>query len=110
MGIVDGSLAPGPRGQYPRKIQFIEKPGVQDEGGRHVAKRSFDPRVAYTGVKVQVRALVRIVNIFDPFATRGGGSIPGVNSFHRASGGKSAQETWPGAPSTGEAVKIQGRD
>ena len=37
----------GPRGQYSWKIRFIEIPGVQDEGYRHVAKRSSDPRVAY---------------------------------------------------------------
>ena len=29
---------PGPRGQYSGKIRFIEKPGVQNEEGRHVAK------------------------------------------------------------------------
>ena len=34
------------------------KSGVQDYGGRHVPKRSFDPRVAYPEVKVQVRDLV----------------------------------------------------
>ena len=34
---------PGPRSLYSGKIRFIEKPGVQDEGGRHVAKRSSDP-------------------------------------------------------------------
>ena len=34
---------PGPRGLYSGKIRFIEKPGVQGEGGRHVAKRSSDP-------------------------------------------------------------------
>ena len=32
-------------------------------GGRHVAKRSSDPRVAYPKVKVQVRDLVRVVCI-----------------------------------------------
>ena len=37
----------GPRGQYSGKIGFIEKPGVQYEGARHMAKRSSDPRVAY---------------------------------------------------------------
>ena len=35
---------PGPWGQYSGKICFIEKRGVQDEGGRHVAKYSSDPR------------------------------------------------------------------
>ena len=63
--------APGPRGQYSGKIRFIEKPGVQDEGGRHVAKRSSDPRVAYPEVNVQVRGLVRVVGIVAPFAPRG---------------------------------------
>ena len=53
---------PGPLGQYSVKICFIEKPGVQDKGGgRHVAKRSSDPRVAYPEVNVQVRDLVRVV-------------------------------------------------
>ena len=33
---------PGPRGQYSGNIRFIENPGIQDEGGRHVAKRSSD--------------------------------------------------------------------
>ena len=58
MGIVEGSC--GPRGQYSRKIRFIEKPGVQSEGCRHLAKRSSDPRVAYPEVNVQVRDLVRV--------------------------------------------------
>ena len=57
---------PGPLGQYSVKICFIEKPGVQDKGagrggGRHVAKRSSDPRVAYPEVNVQVRDIVRVV-------------------------------------------------
>ena len=34
---------PGTRGQYSGKISFIEKHGIQDEGVRHVAKRSSDP-------------------------------------------------------------------
>ena len=47
MGIVEGSC-----GQYSVKIRFIEKYGVQDEGGRHVAKYSSDPRQAYPEVKL----------------------------------------------------------
>ena len=43
---------------------------MQDEGGRHVAKRSSDPRVTYHEVKVQVRDLVRVVDIVAPFAPR----------------------------------------
>ena len=57
---------PVPRGQYSGNISFIEKPVVQDYGGRHVAKRCSDPRVAYPDVKVQVRDLVRIVCIVAP--------------------------------------------
>ena len=64
-------MVPDPRGQYSGKIRFIEKTGVQDEGGRHVAKRSSDPRVAYPEVIVQVRDLVRGVSIVAPFAPRG---------------------------------------
>ena len=60
-----------PAGQYSGKIRFIEKPMVQDEGGRHEAKRSSDPRVPYPEVNVQVRDLVRVVDIVAPFAGRG---------------------------------------
>ena len=62
---------PGPAGQYSGKIRFIEKPGIQDEGGRHVDKRISDPRVAQPEVKVQVRDLVRVLGIVAPFAPRG---------------------------------------
>ena len=60
-----------PRGQYSGKFRFIEKPGVQDEGGRHVAKRSSDPRVAYSEVNVLARDLVRGMGIAALFALRG---------------------------------------
>ena len=33
---------PGTRCQYSGIIRFIDKPGVQDDMGRHVAKRSSD--------------------------------------------------------------------
>ena len=65
---------PGPRGQYWGKIRFIEKPGVQDEGGRHMFKRSSDPRAAYPEVKLQVRDPVRVVSIVAPFAPLGAGT------------------------------------
>ena len=58
-------------GPYSGKIRFIEKHGVQDEGARHVSKRSSDPRVAYPEVNVQVRDLVRVVGIVALFAPRG---------------------------------------
>ena len=37
---------PEPRGQFSKKTRFIEKHGVQNEGGRHVSKHSFDPSPA----------------------------------------------------------------
>ena len=61
---------PGPAGQYSGKIRFIEKPGVEDEVGRHVVNRSSDPR-AHPDVKVQVRDLVWVVGIVAPFAPMG---------------------------------------
>ena len=61
---------PGHVGQYSGKIHFIEKPGVEDEGGRHVVKGSSDPR-AHPDVKVQVRDLVWVVGIVAPFAPMG---------------------------------------
>ena len=67
-------LVPGPWGQYSGKIRLIEKPGIQDEGGRHVAKRSSDPRQAYPEDKLQGRDLVRVVDIVDTFAPLGVGS------------------------------------
>ena len=39
--------------------------------GRHVAKRSSDPRQAYPEVKLQRRDLVRVVGIVAHFATLG---------------------------------------
>ena len=72
MGIVEGFCGYRARGVSIRgKIRFIEKPGVQDEGGLYVAKHSSDPRVAYPEVNVQVRDLARVVGIVAPFAPRG---------------------------------------
>ena len=61
----------GRAGQYSGKIRFIEKPEVEDEGGRHVVKRSSDPRVAHPDVKLQVRDLVPFVGIVAPFSPMG---------------------------------------
>ena len=73
-------------------------------GGRHVTKRSSDPRVAYPEVKIQVhvRDLVRVVDIVVPFAPRG--SIFGENLFCRYQGDKWALHA------TEETGKIQERD
>ena len=65
---------PGPWGQYSGKIHFIEKYGVQDEGGRHVAKYSSDPRQASPEVKLQGRDLVRVLGIVAPFKPMGVGT------------------------------------
>ena len=62
---------PGPASQNSGKIRFIKKPGIEDEGGRHVVKRSSDPLVDHPDVKVQVRDLVRVVGIVAPFAAMG---------------------------------------
>ena len=40
-------------------------------GGRHMAKRNSDPRVAYPEVKHQVRDMVRVAGIVAPFAPVG---------------------------------------
>ena len=66
------------------------KHGVQDEGGRHVAKGSSDSRVAYSEVKVQVRDLVRVVGNVAVFAQRG--VLIRGKSFFRAPGGKWVQK------------------
>ena len=77
---------PCPRGQYSRKIRFIEKYGVQDEGGRHVAEYSSDPRQAYPEVKFQARDLVRVVDIVAPLCPDGG-RYPGKIRFIEPQGG-----------------------
>ena len=65
---------PGPWGQYSGKIRFVKKHGVQDEVGRHVDKRSSDPRQAYPEVKLQGRELVRVVGFVAPFIPLGTGT------------------------------------
>ena len=87
---------PGPRGLFSGKLHCIEKPGVQDLGNRHVAKRSSDQRVAYHDVNVQVRNLVRDMSIVAHFAPRG--SVFGEHLFYRAPGGKLAQKTCAWCP------------
>ena len=71
-------------------------------GGRHFTKRSSDPRVAYTGIKVQVRDLVQIMGIVDPFASRG--SVPGKIRFIEPQA-----INVPGAPSSGTPRENQAK-
>ena len=99
---------PGPRGQYSGNIRFIEKHGVQDEGGRHVAKQSSDPRKAYPEVKLQGRDLVRVVGIVAPFAPMEG-RYAGKIRFIEPRGGNGPRSRVAGV-ATGEPGKLQSRD
>ena len=74
-----GLVATGPGGSIFGENSFYREPGVQDEGGRHVVKGSSDPRVAHPEVKVQVRDLVRVVDIIVSLPR--GASVFGENSF-----------------------------
>ena len=67
-------MGTGPADPYSGKLRFIEKPGLQDEGGggRHVAIRCSDPRLAYPKVKLQRRDLVRVVGVVAPFVPQDG--------------------------------------
>ena len=70
VGIVEGSCGYRARGVSIRgKFVLSRNPGYKTRG-RHVAKRSSNPRVAYPEVNVQVRDLVRVVGIVAPFAPR----------------------------------------
>ena len=72
MGSVEGSWVSGPRGQYSGKIRLSRNPGYKTRGGgRHVAKHSFNFRVVYPEVNVQVRDLVQVVGIVASFAPHG---------------------------------------
>ena len=69
-------------------------------GGRHLAERSSDPRVAYPEVKVQVWDLVRVVIVLPPLPNCE--LVPGKNE---ACAGRPLQRN-----ATGEPGKVQGRD
>ena len=104
-------MGTGPAGSVFGENSFYRETRGTRLGGRHAAKRSSDPRVAYPEVKIQVLDLVRVVCIVVPFASRG--SVFGDNSFYRAPGDKWAQKTCVGCPqqrhATEESGKIQGR-
>ena len=70
VGIVEGSCGYRARGVSIRgKFVLSRNPGYKRGGGRHVAKRSSDPRVPYPDV--QALDLVRGVGIVASFAPRG---------------------------------------
>ena len=71
MGIVEDPVGTGPVGSVFGENSFYRVTRVTRLRGRHVAKRSCDPRVAYIEVKVQVRDLVRVVGIVALFAPWG---------------------------------------
>ena len=95
MGIVEGPVGPGPAGSVFGENLFYREIRGTRRGGRHVAKCSSDPRVSYPEVKVQVRDLVRVVDIVAPFTPQ-------------------LQETCAGCHqqryTTGEPGKVQGWD
>ena len=64
-------------------------------GGRHVAKRSTDPRQAFPEVKLQGRELVRAVGIFAPFAPTG--RYPGKTLFIAPQGRHGPRRRAPGS-------------
>ena len=76
MGIVDGSIGYRARGISIREKNVLSRNlGYKTRGGgRHMAKRSCDPRVSDPEVKLQVRDPVRVVGIVAPFTPLGAGT------------------------------------
>ena len=72
LGLQKDIVDTGPAGSvFGKKSFYRETWGARRRGGgRHVAKRSSDPREAYPEVKVQARDLMRVVSIVAPFAPR----------------------------------------
>ena len=77
-------MVTGPAGSAFGDNSFYREIWGTSRGGRHVAKRSSEPRVSYPEIKVHVRDLVRVVESVAPFALRW--LILGENSFYRAPG------------------------
>ena len=83
-------MGTGPEGSVFGENSFYRETWSTSRGGRHVAKRSSDPRVAYPDVKVQKRD--RAVGIVAPFPPRGN-RYPGKIRFIEPQGGKQARES-----------------
>ena len=77
-----------------------------ERGGRHMAKRSSDPRVVYPEVKLQVRDPVRDVGIVAPFAPLGG-RYQGKICFIEPQEETGHRRPVPGAPSSGTSRESQ---
>ena len=109
-----------PRGQYSKKIRFIEKHGVQDKGGRHVSKHSFDPPSAAvrSGRAMQSSGTGSYLDCSRVLWKAGPwGQYSGKISFIEKPGVQDERiSTWLNIDrpqqryATGETGKIQGRD
>ena len=75
--IVEGSSKYRARGSVFVENSLYQKPGIPAGGGggrgrgRHLSKRCSDPRIANPEVRIQVRDLVRVVDIVALFAPKG---------------------------------------
>ena len=96
-------LPPLPRGdQYSGKICFIEKPGVQDEGDRHVAKGSSDPRVAL-GIVASFAPRGQYSSVFGTICLIEKPEVPDEGDHHLSKRSSDPRLAYP-------EVKVQVRD
>ena len=97
---------PGPWGQYSGKIRFIEKYGVQDEGGRHVAKYSSDPPASLPRSQTSGTGPSASCGYCCPLRPDGG-RYPGKIRFIEPQGGNGSRRRAPGASSSGTPRESQ---
>ena len=106
MGIVEGCCGYRARGVSIRgKFVFFEKRGVQDAGGRQVAKHSSDPRQAYPGQTSGTGPCVSC-GYCCPLC-RARGRYPGKIRFIEPQGGNGARRRVSGTPSSGTPRESQ---
>ena len=98
-------MGTGPVGLVFGENSFYQQTWGTRLGGRHVAKRIFDTRVANPKVKVQVRDLVRVVCIVTPLPH--GGHYSGKIRFIEPQGVNGHRRPVPGAPSSGTPWESQ---
>ena len=96
---------PGQWCQYSGKNRFIEKRWVQDERVHHVAKHSYDPGKLTPKSNFRDGTLCELWVLLPPLPSWG--PVPCENSFYLTPGGKWAQETCAGFPSSGTPREIQ---
>ena len=99
--------SPGPACKYSGKIRFIEKPGVENEGCRHVVKRSSDPgyppRRQSSGTGPSAGC-----GYCCPLCLHGG-QYPGTIRFIEPQGENGHMRPEPGAPSSGTPRESQAK-